>query len=371
MREADGPERESPEEAALEEAGRLMRICNACRYCEGLCAVFPAMELRRDFAAADLTYLANLCHACGACYFDCQYAPPHAFRVNVPQTFARLRRQSYRAYAWPRALAPLFARNGLAVALTAALSLAGFLLGFLAAADPALLFGRLEGPGAFYAIMPHGLMVLLFGGAFLYALLALCLGLRAFWRETALPRPSARALRQAARDAGRLRYLDGGGLGCHDADERPDGRRRLFHHLTFYGFLLCLASTAAATLAHYLLGWQAPYGWLSLPVILGSLGGLGLVIGPAGLALAKRRRHPDLDEAAGQGMDRAFLAMLFLVGLSGLALLVLRATPAMGTLLALHLGFVFAFFLTLPYGKFVHGLYRYLALVRYALERPG
>jgi citrate/tricarballylate utilization protein len=50
-------------------------------------------------------------------------------------------------------------------------------------------------------------------------------------------------------------------------------------------------------------------------------------------------------------------------------LLLLRDTAAMGALLALHLGVVFALFITLPYGKFVHGLYRYLALVRYAAER--
>ena len=47
----------------------------------------------------------------------------------------------------------------------------------------------------------------------------------------------------------------------------------------------------------------------------------------------------------------------------------LRDTAAMGVLLALHLGVVFALFVTLPYGKFVHGLYRYLALLRYARER--
>ena len=68
----------------LEEADRLMTVCNSCRYCEGLCAVFPAMEMRRSFSDGDLNYLANLCHGCGACYTDCQFSPPHEFNVNVP-----------------------------------------------------------------------------------------------------------------------------------------------------------------------------------------------------------------------------------------------------------------------------------------------
>ena len=50
------------------EGVRMARICNACRYCEGYCAVFPALERRLDFAEHDLTYLANLCHNCGACF---------------------------------------------------------------------------------------------------------------------------------------------------------------------------------------------------------------------------------------------------------------------------------------------------------------
>src|SRR6202051_202791 len=88
----------------IQEGDRLMRICNACRYCEGFCAVFPAMERRLSFTEADLNYLANLCHNCAECYYACQYAPPHEFAVNVPRALAEIREESYRKYAWPRAL---------------------------------------------------------------------------------------------------------------------------------------------------------------------------------------------------------------------------------------------------------------------------
>ena len=40
----------------------------------------------------------------------------------------------------------------------------------------------------------------------------------------------------------------------------------------------------------------------------------------------------------------------------------------MGVLLVIHLGAVLALFLTLPYGKFVHGIYRTAALLKYAVE---
>jgi citrate/tricarballylate utilization protein len=358
--------------AAFAEADRLMTVCNACRYCEGLCAVFPAMELRRSFPDGDLAYLANLCHACGACYVDCQFAPPHEFQVNVPRTFAEVRAESWRRYAWPAALRPVFDRNGLWIALVAAVGVALFVAGFVAWNDTAVLFGRHSGPGAFYRLMPHDAMVVVFGAAFGYAILALTLGLRAFWRDIGEPAANLadpRSLWQAVKDAATLRYLDGGGVGCYRGDERPDDNRRLYHHFTFYGFLLCFAATSVATVYHYGLGRIAPYPWWDLPVVLGTLGGIGLLIGPAGLLAAKWTRDPALADTPRFGMDTAFLAMLFLTSLTGLALLLLRATPAMGLLLALHLGVVFAFFLTMPYGRFVHGLYRFAALVRYARER--
>lgn len=356
----------------LDEADRLMTVCNSCRYCEGLCAVFPAMEMRRAFSDGDLNYLANLCHSCGACYVDCQFSPPHEFNVNVPKTLAVARAESYAAYAWPQALSGAFARNGLVISMIAALSMAAFILGFAALNDPSVLFGVHTGPGAFYKLMPHNTMAVLFSAAFLYAILALAMSVRAFWCDIGAPiggRADGGSIFQAIRDAGELRYLHGGGVGCYNEDDKPTDRRKLYHHLTFYGFLLCFAATSVATLYHYLFGREAPYPWWDLPVVLGTLGGIGLIIGPVGLFTAKMRRDPALLDESRYGMDVGFIAMLFLTGLTGMLLLVLRETGAMGPLLALHLGAVFALFITMPYGKFVHGIYRFAALVRYAQER--
>ena len=183
-----------------------MTVCNSCRYCEGLCAVFPAMEMRRAFSDGDLNYLANLCHGCGACYVDCQFSPPHEFNVNVPQTLAIARAESYAAYAWPRALPACSRATALVISLIAALSVAAFIFGFAAVNDRAVLYGVHTGPGAFYKLMPHNAMAALFGAAFLYAIVALVMSVRAFWRDIGEPvgmtrRCAARCCRRSAMPA--------------------------------------------------------------------------------------------------------------------------------------------------------------------------
>ena len=45
-----------------------------------------------------------------------------------------------------------------------------------------MLYGVHTGPGAFYQLMPHNAMAALFGAAFLYAIVALVMGVCAFWR---------------------------------------------------------------------------------------------------------------------------------------------------------------------------------------------
>jgi len=369
---ADGPRRVIPILSAAEsEVGRQMQICNACRYCEGFCAVFPAMTRRLEFGKADIHFLANLCHNCGACLHACQYAPPHEFAVNVPRAMAEVRGQTYMDYAWPPALGALYQRNGLTLSLALAGALALFLA--LAVAMKGGLWGTAPGEN-FYSVFPHNLLVALFAPVFLFATLALAMGVRRFWRDIT-PATSGAPLNgpaaaEAADAALRLRYLDGGhGDGCHNEDDAYTLARRRFHHLTFYGFMLCFAATGVATLYHYAFGWAAPYALPSPPKLLGVAGGISLMLGTAGLWHLNRKRHPLHGDPAQKPMDLGFIALLFLTSASGLALWLGRGTPALALLLCVHLGAVMALFATMPYGKFGHGIFRSAALLRHAVEK--
>ena len=357
----------SPLRANEAEVNRVMQICNACRYCEGFCAVFPAMTHRLEFGKADIHYLANLCHNCGACLHACQYAAPHPFAVNVPKALATVRVQTYTDYAWPAPLGTLYKKNGLVLCLAAASGLALFLLLAIIRNGP-LIHAPLA--GNFYAVFPHNMMVAMFGAVFAFAIFALSIGVMRFWRDVSPGAATATTMNEAACDALLLTYLDGGhGQGCNETDDAFTLSRRRLHHLTFYGFMLCFASTSVATLYHYFFNLHAPYALTSIPVLLGIAGGIGLLIGPAGLLWLNVRRHSDHGDTTQQPMDRGFIALLFLISLTGLALMIWRDSGAMALLLAIHLGVVMALFATMPYGKFAHGIFRSAALLKYAIEK--
>jgi citrate/tricarballylate utilization protein len=349
------------------EADRMLQICNACRYCEGFCAVFPAMTRRIEFTPSTVHYLANLCHNCGACLHACQYALPHEFGVNIPRVMAQLRKETYMNFAWPRMMGELYKINGVAVALSASVSVMVFL--FLALALNGRFFGGVL-DGNFYAVFPHNTLVLIFGTVFAYAILAMAIGLTRFWREMTPGKASGIAVAEATHDALTLKYLGGGhGDGCNNEDDAFSLWRKRFHHFTFYGFMLCFAATSVATLYHYLLDLHAPYALNSLPVILGTLGGLGLLVGPTGLLYLNYRRDPAHGDQSQKPMDRAFIVLLLFISISGLGLLAYRDTVSMSIWLVVHLGFVMGLFLTMPYGKFAHGFYRLAALLKNSIEK--
>jgi citrate/tricarballylate utilization protein len=353
----------------ISEGQRIMTICNACRYCEGFCAVFPAVEKRLTFAEADMNYLANLCHNCGECLRACQYEPPHPFDVNVPKTLAKIRVRSYEKYCWPQALGACFRSNGIATVLGIASLLAACMAGTIKELSRQPLIPT-HGNANFYGVIPHEVMAITFGIVFLLVVLAFIIAVTRYVKDTrgdALPAGPGDML-AGLHDALSLKYLHDSGADCTTVETQHSPWRRWFHHLTFYGFLLCFASTSVATLYHLVLGWPAPYPAMSFPVMLGTLGGAGLFIGPLGLWVIRGRADPAIRDPNQQSLDQGFILSLVLTSSTGLALLAFRDTVAMTILLIIHLALVMTLFVTMPYGKFVHGLYRVAALIQCARE---
>ena len=344
----------------LQDARRQIEICNACRYCEGYCSVFPAITRQRAFSDGDITQLANLCHNCRGCYYACQYTEPHEFALNLPKALAEVRHESWKDMAWPQPLARAFDRSGVIIA---ALAIVGFALLF--ALSQAL---RPASGTGFYSYMSHGLMVAIFAPAFLLPLAAMAVSVRRYWQATGGGPVSMAALRDAFASAGRMKNLSGGhGGGCNFEDEdRFSNARRHAHHATMYGFLLCFASTSTGTVLHYGLGLEAPYAWYSLPKLLGVPGGIALCVGTGLLAWLKTKADPNLGAPKVWGGEMAFVLLLFAVSATGLALYAATGSAAVGWLLPVHLGCVLAFFLATPFSKMAHGFYRMTALAREA-----
>lgn len=359
------------ETEAIERARHEIEVCNACRYCEGFCAVFPALELRREFSAGDLSYLANLCHNCRGCYYACQYAPPHEWGINIPRILAEVRAESYAEYAWPKGMSSLFDRNGTVVSLVIALCITVVLVLSMVLNSPASFWAaRPAEAGSFYAVIPLIVMQVVGVATFGFALVALWMGARNFWRDAGpQERVGPIALGIALWDVLTLKNLGGNGNGCNDNSEAFSMRRRLLHHAMFYGFLLCFAATTVGFFYHTVGGWHAPYPFFSVPVLLGTAGGILLLIGTIGLFAMKLVDDPGPTVRKLLGGDVAMLLLLAMASLTGLVLLAVRATGAMGLALAIHLGFILALFLVLPYSKMVHGVYRAAALLRRAAER--
>ncbi len=339
------------------EARRQIEICNACRYCEGFCSVFPAMTRQKAFADGDITHLANLCHNCRGCYYSCQYTEPHEFALNLPAALAEVRVESWERLVWPRGLARLFQSHGVAMAAVLVLALAAFFWA-LAALEP-------DSGDGFYAYLAHSAMVAIFLPAFLAPLVLIALSLRGYWREVAGEPVRLSHVVAGFKDAARLRNLSGGqGQGCNfEEGDRYSDRRRTYHQLMMYGFLLCFASTSSGTILHYVFDWRAPYPFWSPPKLLGVPGGLMMVIGAAGLGWLKTKADPALGATRAWGGEMAFILLLGAVALTGLALYAVTGTGLVAPLLALHLATVLTLFLLMPYSKMVHGFFRLTALI--------
>jgi citrate/tricarballylate utilization protein len=253
------------------------------------------------------------------------------------------------------------------------LTFAAMIAVYEAVASLGALFDIYRGPGAFYDVVSHTAMMVPALLLSVFGLGVAALGFTAFWRDSnfglsTLLNP--RIWWRATTEAASLRWLDGGGGDCfYPEEEAASPIRRRLHHLVAYGFLSAFAATVVAFLMETLFHQLPPYGILSLPVILGTAGGIAMVAGSIGLLALKSRASGKLTSDMAVSMDIAFLGSLVSVSATGLLLLLLRTTSVMGVLLIVHLATVVALYLTAPYGKFMHAAYRFAALVRNAYEQ--
>ncbi|MFY0594894.1 MAG: tricarballylate utilization 4Fe-4S protein TcuB [Cognatishimia sp.] len=344
----------------INEARRQVEICNACRYCEGYCSVFPALHSQRAFTEGDITQLANLCHNCRGCYYACQYTAPHEFDLNLPKALAKVRRESWEHYAWPSNFAKAFHTSGSRIALALVV---GFAVLFFA-----IHLLRSSGGDGFYAALSHNAMVAIFLPAFLFPLVSIGIGLKRYWSDIGGDRIRLRDITVAFGRTAKMKDLAAGhGDGCNfEEEDKFSHARRYAHQAIMYGFLLCFASTSAGTVMHYIFGMHAPYGFWSLPKLLGVPGGVLLTLGCLRMVELKWRSDRDLGDPKSWGGDIAFILLLGGVALTGLALYAGGSTSLMPALLAIHLGAVLAFFLLTPFTKMAHGFFRLAAMIRNA-----
>ncbi|MDE2571308.1 MAG: tricarballylate utilization 4Fe-4S protein TcuB [bacterium] len=352
----------------LIEAQRQFSICNACRYCEGYCAVFPALEQKTEFAEADMEYLGSLCHDCRGCYQACMYAPPHEYAVNIPKLLSQVRSETYRRHAVPGLLAGAFARPWLAFVVAALVAAIAMVSGTALRGSPAVLATPQTGAGAFYRVIPYLAMVIPALLLSAWSIVAMLRGVMRFANEQRAVGNLAGegSILNALWDGLALTYLRGGGGGCfYPEADTPRAGRRWAHVILVLGIFSAFIATMVAAVFQDVAGWVAPYPWVSAPVIFGSVGGVGMIIGSCGLLALKRRSAPGLAAQESGILDVAFLWQLLGVAATGMLLLFTRSTVLMGTALVVHLCFVAALFATAPYGKFVHALYRLVALTAY------
>jgi citrate/tricarballylate utilization protein len=353
-------------EVLVDEATRQLNICNACRYCEGLCAVFPALERRTLLGTGDVSQLANLCHDCRACYDACMYTTPHEFDLNVPRVLSAVRVADWQRYVWParvpRALtgwAGIVSAAACSSILMLAIAVANVgWSGLVTSTD------RAESP---YVFIPYPVLLALMLAASLYAAAVAVVAARRYWKAVSgSPSPiRLGAITRAVGYAATMRYLRGGGAACYYPDDaKPSGKRRSLHAMTAYGFGLCIVSTLAAGALQDIAGQSPPYPWLSVPVISGTVGGVAILIGCVGLLILKVQSSAVTSFAQMTIKDYGLLTALTFLSLSGLATLLTRSTAAFGIVLLIHLSSVLLAFAFAPYSKIMHIIFRFLAIVR-------
>jgi quinone-modifying oxidoreductase subunit QmoC len=363
--------------ALSRQGGDTYKKCMQCGTCSVTCDLspdaepFPRKELAWAVWGMKDRLLADpdvwLCHQCNDCSTRC---PRDARPGNV---MAAIRQEGVHHYAFPRFLGRWVNRPawvpfllGMPAALLAVALVAK------APIEHALGLSRQTGERIHYtysSVFPHWLLNSLFGVLSLLVVLAVLVGIVRFWRamKSAVPpdriSPPAKGVFPSILSTLRSVFT-------HDKfDLCTKARPRTWSHaLVLFGFLALTLVTLWVITAPYnplIRGsFIYPFNFLNPWKLLANAGGAAVLAGCLLMARDRLRDRPDI--GMGTYFDWALLSKVFLVVVTGYVTEVLhflRLEPHRHIAYFVHLIFVFAVLMYLPYSKLAHMAYRATAMV--------
>jgi len=346
--------------------GETARRCFQCATCSAVCSLAPEGQPfpRRQMLMAQWGLIDRLaadpavwlCHQCNDCTVRC---PRDARPGDVLQAVRSMVVERLATPAWLGHLVAR-ARSTWPLLLGAPLLLWVVLLG---------LTGHLAWPArvvAFEQVVPHVLIYSVFLPVAAWVLAVTFIAGKRFWIVLGASGPP----RHGSFLGALLPVL--GEIGTHDrfASCEVARPRRTGHFLLVWGFVGAAVTSGLLVVALYGFGMEMPLPLGHPFKILGNLSAVLLVAGVALLAW-ERLARPEVSGGT-TAFDTFFLTVVFLVVATGVlsevARFLLPGAVAGGIYVA-HLSFVLALFLTFPYSKFAHAIYRTLAMTHERMIR--
>ncbi|MEE9443194.1 MAG: quinone-interacting membrane-bound oxidoreductase complex subunit QmoC [candidate division Zixibacteria bacterium] len=357
-------------------AGETFVKCFQCGTCSAVCKNSPDTEPfpRKEMAWANWgmkdALLSDpdiwLCYNCNDCSVRC---PRDARPSDV---LGAIRQETITQFAFPRFLARWMSQPGcipLLLGIPALLlSLALFLkspienkLGLMPKLDESIVF-------SYSSVFPHWLLNSFFIFFSILALLAVALGVTKYWQALKSSRWAIHNSAGNKLSASIITVLKN--IITHDnfTSCQDNKSRYLSHILIFFGFIaLCavtfwIITSGINPLIHG--EFVYPFNFWSPWKILANLGGLALIAGC--LLMIQQRAKNNGKAGAGSYFDWALITTLLIVVLTGFMTEVLhyvRLEPHRHLAYFIHLMFVFALLIYLPYSKLAHIFYRTTAMI--------
>jgi citrate/tricarballylate utilization protein len=340
------------QESSSAEAIRQLQICNACRYCEGYCSVWDALDRRHDLSASDAYYFSSLCHDCRECYVVCPFTEPHEYAINIPKILGTVRLETYEENVKPGFMKAALRHPFSISSAVTALSLAGVFLFILLEKGGISLNSTYTLP----EVISPQLYRLTTVPVYIYVVGLWVLEGHSYWKsissEKKGPGVGIMSVLKGIYDAFSHRNFRGGGAGCNFPSEKGGNFRLIFHPMVFFGFIAALISISFYPDTSPVIS----YSYLA--------GSLLMFIGASALITGKEISWKSAEVRGMRGIDMPFSILISLSGITGVLLILFLGSGHDWIIFGIHDALVLSLFLLAPFGKFIHPVFRILALIK-------